>query len=183
MVLVAKREELTDRTFKAKNEDERTLVEWVLMQEQFRLPLDEVDDLFKLKIANTLIEMYGDPIIKELHMHEPTKTQVQRCDAMFDEILHDMHSRVVCHLTASDWFGEQASLRDTTRTASIRCTEDTHLAYIEKEDFLRIYNSIMKAKQDKRIQFLKAVPLFSPLSKHYLMKMTSMFHRKDYIRN
>ena len=139
------------------------------------MPLDEVDDLFKLKIANTLIEMYGDPIMSDLLMHDPTKTQPQRCENMLDEMLHDMHSRVVCHLKELDWFGEQASLRESKRTASVRATEDTHLAYIEKEDFLRIYNSIMKAKQDRRIQFLKAVPLFSPLSKHYLTKMTGMF--------
>ena len=73
LVLVAKREELTERTFRAKTEDERTLVEWVLIQEQYRLPLDEVDDLFKLKIANTLIEMYGDEIMRDLLMHESTK--------------------------------------------------------------------------------------------------------------
>ena len=41
----------------------------------------------------------------------------------------------------------------------------------------------MKARYDRRIQFLKEIHLFSSLPKHYLQKMTGMFQRNDYIRN
>ena len=74
-------------------------------------------------------------------------------------------------------------LRDCIRTASVRCMEDTHLCYNTKKDFDHLYESIKKAKMDRRVQFLKSIPLFSPLSKHYLQKMTGMFHQKRYIRD
>ena len=80
-------------------------------------------------------------------------------------------------------FGEQAVLRDGNRTASVRCTEDTHLAYLSKNEFLKLHKSIMKSRQDRRIQFLQEIPLFSPLSKHYLQRMTSMFYRREFIRD
>ncbi len=54
---------------------------------------------------------------------------------MLDEILHDLNTRVIAQLKDGDQFGEQAILRDSIRTASVRCMEDTHLGYITKKDF------------------------------------------------
>lgn len=127
--------------------------------------------------------MYGDPLLAEMYASDESLTELEKCECMLDEILHDLNVRKVNELKDGDMFGEQAILRENVRTASIRCMEDTHLAYITKSDFQKMYNSIMKAKQDRRIQFLKAIPLFSQLSKHYLQKMTGMFRRKDFIRN
>ena len=127
--------------------------------------------------------MYGDPLLAEMYASDESLTELEKCECMLDEILHDLNIRKVNELKDGDMFGEQAILRENVRTASIRCMEDTHLAYITKSDFQKMYNSIMKAKQDRRIQFLKAIPLFSQLSKHYLQKMTGMFRRKDFIRN
>ena len=62
--------------------------------------------MFKLKMAHTLIDMYGDPILSDLQMFDPSKSQAQRCEDVLDEIIHDMHSRTVCQLKESDWFGE-----------------------------------------------------------------------------
>jgi len=42
---------------------------------------------------------------------------------------------------------------------------------------------MMKTMQTKRIDFLKAIPLFSQLSKNYLQKMTAMIQRRELIRN
>ena len=86
-------------------------------------------------------------------------------------------------LTAGDQFGEQAVLRESLRIADVKCSEDTHLAYITKEEFERVYSNLMKGRYDRRIQFLKSIPLFESLSKHYLQKMTGMFQRCDFIRN
>ena len=55
--------------------------------------------------------------------------------------------------------------------------------FVGQADFERIYGNIMKCKQDRRIAFLKQIPLFSSLSKHYLAKMTGMFQRLNYIRH
>lgn len=105
--------------------------------------------------------MYGDPLLAEMYALDESLTDLEKCECMLDEILHDLNIRKVNELKDGDMFGEQAILRDNVRTASIRCMEDTHLAYITKSDFQKMYNSIMKAKQDRRIQFLKAIPLFS----------------------
>lgn len=102
---------------------------------------------------------------------------------MLDEILFELHVAVVATLKDGAQFGEQAMLRDCIRTASVRAMEDTHLCYVTKHDFGRLYESIKKAKLDRRVQFLKSIPLFGPLSKHYLQKMTTMFHQKRLIRD
>ena len=60
---------------------------------------------------------------------------------MLEEILHDMQVRVLKKLGTGDDFGEQALLRDGNRTASVRCTQDTHLAYISKFDFMKLHKS------------------------------------------
>ena len=101
---------------------------------------------------------------------------------MLEEILYDSHSSVKCYLKEDDMFGEQAALRDGFRSASVRATEDCHLAYLSKEDFDHLYSIHMKAKVDRGIQFLKAIPLFSSLSKHYVQRMTGMLHRKEVIK-
>lgn len=70
---------------------------------------------------------------------------------MLDEILYEMKVRVIRSLKTGDMFGEQALLRDGNRTATVRCLEDTHLAYISKYDFLKLHKSVMKSRSDTRI--------------------------------
>ena len=65
---------------------------------------------------------------------------------MLDEILLDMKVRVVSHLKTGQMFGEQALMRDGYRTASVRCREDTHLAYLSRVEFYKIHKSIMKSR-------------------------------------
>ena len=96
----------------------------------------------------------------ELYKNDPNLNEFERAESMLDEILHDQKVKHVRQLKTGDMFGEQAIIRDCVRTASVRCTEDTHLAYITRDDFQKVYRNIAKAKQDKRQQFLKAIPLF-----------------------
>ena len=79
-------------------------------------------------------------------------------------------------------FGEQAALRDGIRSASVRTTEDCHLAYLEKEDFDHLYKVMLKGKVDRAIQFLRTIKLFSPLSKHFLQRMTGMIQLNKCIK-
>ena len=72
-------------------------------------------------------------------------------------------------------FGEQAALREGYRSASVRTTEDCHLAYLESDDFDHLYRVHFKAKVDRAIYFLKTIPLFASLSKHFVQRMTGMF--------
>ena len=110
-----------------------------------------------------------------MYQDDKNLAEMERTEKMLDEILHDLKVRHLRSLRDGDQFGEQALLRDNIRSASVRCTQDTHLAYISSEDFQKIYDNIMKVRYDRRIQFLKAIPIFSSLSKHYLQKMTGMF--------
>lgn len=183
LVLVAKRRNILSRQYLEASEAEKTLVEWVQLQKSYRMPLDGINDEFKLKIAKTLIDMFGDKILVEMYREVEHLTMIDRCEKMLDEILLDMKQRVVAELKSGQMFGEQALLRDGVRTTSVRCKQDTHLAYLTKAEFLKLHKTIMKSKQDKRIQFLMAIPLFAPLSKHYLQRMTTMFHRREFIRN
>lgn len=161
-VILAKRELLIARQYEQGLEDERNLIEWVTEQDSFRLSLENCQDDFKIKTARTLARMYGDPILNELYKQNQEMTELQRLELMMEEILLEQRSRVVKELTDGDQFGEQSIIRDFgIRTASIRCTEDTHLAYLEKSDFEKIYYNIMKTKQTRRVEFLKEIPLFS----------------------
>ena len=127
--------------------------------------------------------MYGDKILARMYFSDSSLTEMQACEKVLDEILHDLKVRYVCTLTDGAQFGEQAVLINCVRTASIRCVTDTHLAYITDTDFKKIYENILKAKLDRRITFLKTIPLFSQLSKHYLQRMTGMFKCNQFIRN
>ena len=58
---------------------------------------------------------------------------------MLQEILYEAHANVKAILKEGDMFGEQAALRDGVRSASVRATEDCHLAYLSKDDFDHLY--------------------------------------------
>ena len=70
-----------------------------------------------------------------MYMSDSHLPQILKIDSMLNEILVDMNVRVVSELNDGDQIGEKALLKDGMRTASVRCTEDTHLAYIKKSDF------------------------------------------------
>ena len=146
LVLVAKRKHILSRQYLEENDDEATLIEWVQLQDSYRMPVDGISDDFKIKVAKTLINMYGDKILIQMYKDDPDLSQVERCEKMLDEILLEMKMRVVGQLKSGEMFGEQALLRDGNRTASIRCSEDTHLAYLTKPEFMKLHKSIMKSR-------------------------------------
>ena len=48
LVLVAKKKDLLSRKYLSGDEDESTLIEWVHLQESFRMPVDGLSDEFKI---------------------------------------------------------------------------------------------------------------------------------------
>ena len=125
---------------------------------------------FKARIARTLCQLFGEPILYDFYKNDPktNKSEVAVSEKMIDEIQFNMKSSIHKHLKDGDMFGEQAFLRESTRTASVRCTEDTHLTYLTRDEFFRVYNQIVKNRTDKRIQFIKQISLFAPLGKNWL---------------
>ena len=151
-ILVAKREDLSKKSFDSQDsQDDLAVKEWVQRQSSFRLSIDAVDNEFKLKIAKTLVKKFGDKILSDLYKRDSKLTEMRTCEKMLEEILHDMKVRFLRSLKEGDQFGEQAAIRENVRTASVRCTEDTHLAYISKNAFDRLYTNIMKVRYDRRI--------------------------------
>ena len=71
LVLVAKRKHLLSRQYLEANDEEKTLVEWVQLQESYRMPVEGISDDFKLKVAKTLINMYGDKILIQMYKDDP----------------------------------------------------------------------------------------------------------------
>ena len=115
------------------------------------MPVDNLSDSFKVKMARILIRLFGDEILRNLYFKESGLSEIEACERMLDEILFDLHVAVVTTLKDGDMFGEQALLKDCVRTASVRCTQNTHLCYVTKDDFGRIYEAIKKAKLDRRV--------------------------------
>ena len=134
----------------------------------FTMPLDDVDDESKLKMAQTLVLMFGDEILFSYYQEKHMMPKLVKLEKMLEEILYEAQASFKRDLSDNDMFGEQAALRDGHRSASVRTTEDCHLAYLTKEDFDHLYNVHMKAKVDRAIHFLRTIPLFSSLSKHFV---------------
>ena len=119
-------------------------------------------------MAKTLIQMYCDQMIIQIYKEDNDLSNFEKCEKLLDEILFDLKVHHVTILREGDMFGEQAILRDNIRTASVRCIHDCHFAYFTQEDFQKVYNNIMQAKLVRRHIFLKAIPLFSSLSRFQL---------------
>lgn len=87
------------------SEDERILIDWVREQEMFTMPLDDVSDEYKVKIAETLVAMYGEKVLKEYY-DERKMSKFMRLEKMLEEILYDSHATVKGFLKEDDMFGE-----------------------------------------------------------------------------
>lgn len=74
LLLVAKRKDLLSRKYLETDEDECTLVEWISMQESFRLPIDSIGDEFKIKVARTIIQLYGCKILNLMYNEDDSMT-------------------------------------------------------------------------------------------------------------
>ena len=106
LVLIAKRKNLLSRRYLETSEDESTLVEWVQLQDSYGMPLDGISDEFKIKIAKTLINLYGDKILREMYSDDDNLSQVERYEKMLDEILLQNKVRTINQLKKGVMFGE-----------------------------------------------------------------------------
>ena len=147
----------------------------------FTMPLDGVDDEHIIKMAEVIITMYGDKILLGYYTKKKM-SKLQKSEKMLQEILYESHANVKAILKDGDMFGEQAALRDGVRSASVRATEDCHLAYLSKDDFDHLYQMHWKGKTDRGINFLKDLSVFESLSRQHLQRLTTMVQRKDVIK-
>ncbi len=66
----------------------------------------------------------------------------------------------IAQLEKGEHFGEVGILKGQTRMANIRCLTDCHFAVLTKMDFLRILSGVQEADMNRKLLFLKSLPLF-----------------------
>ena len=104
--------------------------------------------------------------LHQMHIKFTLDTNLSERDvmeSMLREILKSESYQTLRVLGEGDQFGEQA-LRSADgpgwRTASVKTAEECHLVSIGYDDFWKIVNKIIKGKLERRVEFLKAMPLF-----------------------
>ena len=66
----------------------------------------------------------------------------------------------LANLDKGDHFGEIGIIKNQVRAATIRATQDSHFAVLKKDDFLKIISSLEEVELNKKIDFLRQLPLF-----------------------
>lgn len=61
-------------------------------------------------------------------------------------------------MRAGDSFGEYALITNKPRSATVKCTENTHFAVLEKQDYQKVYGRLQEDKMNFKIDVLKKVP-------------------------
>lgn len=77
-------------------------------------------------------------------------------------------------------FGELALLTGQHRTASIQCLEESWIAKLSREDFVRILKGYEERKIVEMVKFLKSLGVFNNWTKLSLIKITYMFETRRY---
>ena len=72
-------------------------------------------------------------------------------------------------------FGELSLITNKPRAARILALEPTHVAVIDKADYLRVLTKITNTLTDQAVVFFKEHPTFSHFSKAKIYKIVSVF--------
>lgn len=72
--------------------------------------------------------------------------------------------------------------RNAKRTATMIGKSDTHLAYLDRSDFVNALRDVEIQKQVKHLNFIKAIPLFSGINKIYARSIYLFTFLKPYKR-
>jgi CRP-like cAMP-binding protein len=72
-------------------------------------------------------------------------------------------------------FGELALLTGQPRSAAVQCTENSWIAKLSREDFLRILKDYEEKKLTELVTFLKSLKPFQRWTRHSLVKLAYLF--------
>lgn len=89
----------------------------------------------------------------------------------------------IAQLEKGEHFGEVGILKGQTRMANIRCLTDCHFAVLTKMDFLRILSGVQEADMNRKLLFLKSLPLFQYLTSGNLEVLLYNFRKEKFIKN
>ena len=79
-------------------------------------------------------------------------------------------------------FGEYALLNNHPRIASVQCITDTHLAVLNKENYLGILGRIESKRIDELVKFLRKFNIFRKWSRIPVVKISYFFKEREYTR-
>lgn len=83
-------------------------------------------------------------------------------------------------LSSGTSFGELALESSKPRAASIRCKQDTHFMFLEKQSYVQLISKIVLDKRNTSVNFLQSLPIFNSCTKGTLTKLTYAFKEKYY---
>lgn len=92
----------------------------------------------------------------------------------------EVEQTAVVEYGPGDAFGDLALLRNSHRTASIKCKMDTHFAVLEREDFSRIIAKVAESVLEAKVNFLAKFPFLASVSHASLQKASYFFKEKTY---
>ena len=64
----------------------------------FTMPLDDVNDEMKIKMAESLVLMFGDEILINYYQERKMMPKLVKIERMLEEILYEAQSIVKCYL-------------------------------------------------------------------------------------
>jgi CRP-like cAMP-binding protein len=77
-------------------------------------------------------------------------------------------------------FGDLALESSKPRAASIKCKEDSHFIFLEKQDYVSLIAKLVQDKRDASVNFLQSLPMFNTCTKGTLTKLTYAFKEKNF---
>lgn len=86
-------------------------------------------------------------------------------------------------LRQGECFGELALLTYKPRAASVLCREDTHLAVLERNDYLRVLGKTHAGAMQSKLNLLMQIPIFGNWSKTALQSLSYFFKDRGYKRH
>ena len=82
------------------------------------------------------------------------------------------HFMQVGQLTAGRSFGELALISNKPRAATIRCSEPTHFATLDKNAYEKVFAKLEEMAINEKISFLKGLEVFHNWSRSAVSKLT-----------
>lgn len=87
----------------------------------------------------------------------------------------DKEMKEVKILSDGDYFGELALIRGGLRAATVKARTSSLLVVLKKNDFKKILSAVTEKTINEKVEVLKKIPLFSPISHLELQKLSYYF--------
>lgn len=86
-------------------------------------------------------------------------------------------------LRQGEYFGELALINYKPRAASVICREQTHLAVLERDDYLRVLGKTHNGALQTKVNFLCQLPIFAKWNRSQVQAVSYFFRERSYKRN